>query len=118
MSEVAFDCDGTLIHSIETAWHELAAGNFPRVKQPNMDDVTALVNMPREDVVRLLQEFKAAEWTVIVHSGGGETYARQVVRRLKLEKFVDRVETKDWRKQYDICVDDQDCTLGKVNIRV
>lgn len=100
---VAFDVDGTLIHSVETAGR---AGDHD------------LEMMPREHVVRSLKQFKDAGWTVVVHSGGGDWYAEQVVKRLGLSKWVDRCEAKDTRIKYDVCIDDYDCALGVVNIVV
>lgn len=107
---VAFDCDGTLRHSVETAWVRLGRDADP-------DDVLALVDTPRDDVIELLKQFAAhPEFEVIVHSGGGDWYAQSLVDKLGLNDFVDAVRSK-WgtRGAYDIAVDDQEVKLGKVN---
>ena len=113
---VAFDCDGTLRHSVDTAIRELEEKGGPG--SWSGDDLEALVDMPRHDVVKMLKDFWAARFAVVVHSGSGAGHAQHVVDTLELNGFVDLVEAKDSRKTYDICVDDMKVTLGKVNIRV
>lgn len=75
---------------------------------------------------------------IIVWSGGGELYARQIVAAFGLQKYVDQYADKEYTKctectdpdscnhhvfattlQPDIAIDDiQACELGKINLIV
>lgn len=103
---IAFDVDGTLIdENGEPYWR-----------------ITELL--------RILSRFKNIE--IVVWSGGGKSYAESIVRKLNLEKYVKRCESKnhlgkDANGKHlfepdlkpDIAIDDiQDCELGLVNLIV
>ena len=72
---IAFDCDGTLI-TTESADNQKIV--------PNERIRTLLV---------ALASFKNVK--IIVWSGGGEMWARQVVRELGLTKYVDKIMAKN-----------------------
>ena len=87
---VAFDVDGTLIDE---------------------DDVL------RADVLDILLDHHSKGDTIVVWSGGGVTYARTWVSRLRLTKYVDAVAAKG-SLDVDVAYDDQPVKLGKENFIV
>lgn len=103
---IAFDVDGTLIDS---------EGN---------------TNWRITELLRLLSRFKNTK--IIVWSGGGQSYAEMIVRKLGLEKYVDSCADKNHRGtdndgkhifspdiKPDIAIDDiQACELGVLNLIV
>lgn len=103
---IAFDVDGTLIDS---------EGN---------------TNWRITELLRLLSRFKNTQ--IVVWSGGGQSYAEMIVRKLGLEKYVDKCADKNHVGQDsegnhvfnpelkpDIAIDDiQACTLGNLNLIV
>lgn len=115
---IAFDIDGTLRNNTVNQMADPVANEEIR---------TLLIT---------LSKFKNVE--IVVWSGGGEYYARQVVRAFGLEKYVDRYADKKLRRtgnytedglneivefhpeiKPDIAIDDiQDCQLGAVNLIV
>lgn len=113
---VAFDVDGTLIRNDS---------------QGDMDGGTPIAN---ERIRTMFIAYASMKNThMIVWSGGGELYARQVAAAIGISKYVDEYASKnlvgnkpdgsyDFRpdiEQPDIAVDDiQSCTLGKINLIV
>lgn len=110
---VAFDCDGTLIQDGALAEHDIVANERIR---------TLLI---------ILSSFKNVR--IVVWSGGGELWARQVVAALGLGRYVDRYADKNLLPgrdedgklrfnpdfQPDIAIDDiQACELGVLNLIV
>lgn len=108
---VAFDCDGTLIQNGALAEHEIVANE--RVRSL----LIALAHMKNTQIV--------------VWSGGGELWARQVGAALGIDKYVDKYASKNMMKldngtiifdpdfKPDIAIDDiQETTLGKINLIV
>lgn len=107
---IAFDIDGTLRNNTVSQ---------DRAPVANEDIRTLLI---------ILRKFKNTR--IMVWSGGGELYARQVCAALGLEYYVDYYASKylaeddemGVRKghpylQPDIVIDDiQDCVLGKINL--
>lgn len=91
---VAFDVDGTLVDG----------------------DAQSL-----EDVRSLLILLKRMDCKIVVWSGGGTDYAAMMARRIHVDRFVDEYRAK---AQYggpdlpDITFDDEDVTLGRVNVRI
>lgn len=74
---------------------------------------------PRKEIIELLKALDQPENTVVVWSGGGEEYARMVVERLGLEKYVHMTSSKINRHlKVDLAIDDQEVKLGKLNLRV
>lgn len=108
---IAFDCDGTLIQDGALAEHEIVANERIR---------TLLI---------ILARFKNTK--IVVWSGGGELWARQVGDALGLDRYVDvyasknHLGKKDGVHQFapdivpDIAIDDiQACELGVMNLIV
>lgn len=109
---IAFDVDGTL--------------------RNNQDDSKGMIANERiRNLLVILSSFKNVK--IIVWSGGGELYARQAVRELHLEHFVDGYASKNYvtvdvdkgRPVFkpdikpDIAIDDiHDCELGVINLIV
>lgn len=94
MAIIAFDCDGTL-------W--------------GMND------KPRWTIIDCLRNFyRMGGNRIVVWSGGGKDYAKQIVRLLHLEDFVDECASKTEAPviHADICFDDEIVTLARVNIKV
>lgn len=104
---IAFDVDGTLI-----------SNKGSDIPQANERIRTLLIT---------LASFKNVK--VIVWSGGGELYARQVANAIGIGKYVDAYADKnhlgkvDGKHQFDpdltpdIAIDDiQDCELGTLNL--
>lgn len=105
---IAFDVDGTLIDNTEGK---------------------PVANERIRSLLITLSSFKNTE--VIVWSGGGELYARQIVATLGLTKYVDRYGSKNYQGKVDgkhvfepdfkpdIAIDDiQACELGEINLIV
>jgi len=107
---IAFDCDGTLLNNTK-------------------QDMVA--NERVRSLLVALAGFKNTR--IIVWSGGGELYARQVARALAIDKYVDDYASKnqvastmDGKHHVfqpditpDIAIDDiQDCELGVLNLIV
>lgn len=110
---IAFDCDGTLIQDGAFAEHEIVANERVR---------SMLIALGHCKNVR-----------IVVWSGGGELWARQVGAALELDRYVWKYTTKnllperdkDGHPQFapdlkpDIAIDDiQDCNLGMINLIV
>lgn len=110
---IAFDCDGTLLNNTQ---QQMVANERIR---------TLLIT---------LSSFKNTR--IIVWSGGGELYARQVAAALGVSKYVDDYAGKNPQRtvgvtetatrhvfkpdvEPDIAIDDiQDCDLGVLNLIV
>lgn len=98
--KIAFDVDGTLYD------------NYPYFDKK-------IGEQPRTAIVEFLKELHMAGHYIIVWSGGGKEYASQRVRDLKIEKFVHQTCSKLQNDgTVDVCFDDQDVTLAKVNIKI
>lgn len=110
---VAFDCDGTLIQNGALAEDQIVANERVR---------TLLIIMAHMKNTKIL-----------VWSGGGELWARQVVAALGLQKYVDMYASKNLLPERDenghpqfnpdfkpdIAIDDiQACELGAINLIV
>lgn len=109
---IAFDCDGTLVTTMSAASGKIVANERIR---------TLLVS---------LASFKNVK--IIVWSGSGELWARQVGAALGIDKYVDLYTTKNYLgraadgthlfdpdEQPDIAIDDiQACELGTLNLIV
>lgn len=106
---IAFDVDGTLIN--------------------NKYQGEYVANENIRDLLIILSKFKNTK--IIVWSWGGEIHARQAVRLLGLEKYVDHICSKnhtgniDGKHTFDpgikpdIAIDDiQACELGIINLIV
>jgi len=95
---VAFDVDGTLIS--------------------NTEPVGYIANEDIRTLLIILSKFKNVK--ILVWSGGGEIYARQVCGSLGINKYVDKYMSKqDWNdwvyKHNVIAIDDiQDTNLGNI----
>lgn len=111
---IAFDVDGTLIETGLGKTHQ-----------------TPRVNERIRSLLVTLASFKNVQ--IIVWSGGGELYARQVAGVIGIDKYVDKYMSKNYlgqgeqsgKHQFapdiepDIAIDDiQDCDLGKLNLIV
>ena len=100
---IGFDVDGTLRNNEDGPESE-------KHVRANEDIRTLL---------RILAKFKNTH--IIVWSGGGELYARQVARELHIDHWVDQYAAKDqWGEIVpDIAIDDiQDTALAHVNLIV
>jgi phosphoserine phosphatase len=69
---------------------------------------------PNYDVIELLLWFQKHGWETIVWSGGGVEYAKHWRDKLGLESYV----VEKGSIVVDIVVDDEDCLLGDVLIKV
>ena len=112
---IAFDVDGTLIRNDSGS---------------DMDGGKPIANERIRSLLITLASFKNVQ--IIVWSGGGELYARQVASSIGIEKYVDTFMSKNLiaqdsmghhifepEIQPDIAVDDiQDCKLGILNLIV
>lgn len=110
---VAFDCDGTLIRDGAMEEHKIIANERIR---------TMLITLAHSKNVK-----------IVVWSGGGELWARQVASAIGIDKYVWKYASKNLLPERDenghpmfepefipdIAVDDiQDCELGDINIIV
>lgn len=99
--KIAFDIDGTLRNN----------KNGKKGNPQANEDIRTLL--------RILRKCKNTE--IIVWSGSGEVYARQVARELHVDHWVDRYASKTDHPyiQPDIAIDDiQDTAIGKINLIV
>lgn len=94
---IAFDVDGTLIG------------------QTFSDEDT-----PKYEVIDLLLWFQRQGHTIIVWSGGGVDYARRWAQKLGFGDVIIAEKSRDSAVLYDvdITVDDENCTLATINIKV
>lgn len=95
---IAFDVDGTL-------------------RDNTTDKVRA--NEDIRTLIRILSRFKNV--TILLWSGSGELYARQIAKECAVDWYIDRYASKlDWKEiQPDIAIDDiQDTAIGKLNLIV
>lgn len=95
MATIAFDVDGTLLH--------------------------AKTDKPRDEIIDLLKSLsQLPDTSIVVWSGGGADYAQQVCHRIGLDPWVDSYAAKngDPAEKVAISFDDQEVTLGWINIRV
>lgn len=112
---IAFDCDGTLI------------------RNDGPGDMDGGVPIANEGIRSLLITFAGFKRTkIIVWSGGGELYARQVAASIGITKYVDEYRSKNLTGKNpdgsyifepgfvpDIAIDDiQSCELGLINLIV
>jgi len=76
---------------------------------------------PRWDIIELVKTLSQYH-TVIVWSGGGKDYSEMWIRKLFLEDFVRSGHGKyddDVKGDYvDLCFDDENVDLAKINIKV
>jgi FMN phosphatase YigB (HAD superfamily) len=84
---VTFDVDDTLV-----MWDIIPELMHKAIKFNNFGYETMLI--PHEPHIKLLKQFKARGQYVIVWSQGGYQWAREVVKTLGLEDWVDEVKTK------------------------
>lgn len=112
---IAFDCDGTLINNID-------------------DDFKSKEIIANERVRSLLIAFASMKNTeIVVWSGAGELWARQVAAAIGITKYVNKYASKNHLGKDasgnhifnpdiptpDIAVDDiHACELGKINLIV
>lgn len=98
---IAFDVDGTLISSAER-----------KAGEPFI-----LANERIRTLLITLSSFKNTK--IIVWSGSGELWARQVVNEIGIAKYVDKIMAKDAELRPDIAIDDiQDTAIGNLNLIV
>lgn len=84
----------------------------------NRDD-KVIANEDIRTLIRILAKFKNTK--IMVWSGGGELYARQVAKELHVDHFVNGYASKMDHKEInpDIVIDDiQDTAIGKINLIV
>lgn len=77
-------------------------------------------NKPRWDIIEMLKTLSKYH-TVIVWSGGGKDYAEMWVRKLFLQDYVRSAHGKnddDMKDYVDVCFDDENVDLAKINIKV
>lgn len=91
MTTVAFDVDGTLIHQIG-----------------DQED------SPRYEVIQLYKILESAGCEMFIWSGGGLGYAERWAQKLGLNGTI----IIKGSLVPDIAVDDEEVTLGKVNLRI
>jgi len=96
--KIAFDIDDTLI--------------IPAVAT-NMPSDT-----PNYEIIAVYKWFQKQGHTMILWSGGGIDYAKTWGEKLGLAPFTVRVKEYDTDEDVDICFDDCDVKLAKVNIKV
>lgn len=95
---IAFDVDGTL---------------------RNNEENRIIANEDIRTLVRILDKFKNIE--IVVWSGSGELYARQIADKLHISQWVDKFASKLNHEAIkpDIAIDDiQDTAIGKLNLIV
>lgn len=87
---VYFDCDDTLV-----MWSERFA--FPGEGKIELEDPydNSLVHLfPHERHIKLLKDYKARGYTVVVWSAAGYRWTNTIVKTLGLEEYVDYCQSK------------------------
>lgn len=77
--------------------------------------------VPDYDLIQVLRWFHKNGDNVYVWSGGGVDYAKMIVRKLGLDDMVKVISKPPLYKndpKIDLVFDDEEITLGKVNIEV
>lgn len=74
------------------------------------------IDTPNYEVIAVYRWFQAQGNYMICWSGGGVDYARMWAEKLGLKPDEIRVKTKS--EDIDLCFDDCDVDLAKVNVRV
>lgn len=98
---IAFDVDGTLISNAE--------------RKPGEPFI--LANERIRTLLITLASFKNTR--IVVWSGSGELWCKQVINEIGIAKYVDKVMAKDNDLKPDIAIDDiQDTALGHINLIV
>ena len=85
----------------------------------NKDENEVIANEDIRTLTRILSKFKNTK--IIIWSGSGELYARQVAREIHIAQYVDGYASKTAHKEIkpDIAIDDQHaCVLGLINLIV
>lgn len=85
---VYFDVDETLVRWNVTQSNELVA-----FKDPHDDENTYQLK-PHKRHIKLLKDFHARGYVVVVWSAGGSKWANEVVRTLGIEQYVNLVISK------------------------
>jgi len=75
-------------------------------------------NNPIYRNINLLLDFHSRGCCVIVASGGGQSYTESIVNKLGLSDIVECFTKTNLPYMPDIWFDDQDCSIGSVNIRI
>lgn len=76
-------------------------------------------DQPREEIIAILRAMKQADHYIIVWSGGGKSYAELRCRDFKITEFVDECMDKlNNPGDVDMCFDDMEAILARVNIKV
>ena len=87
---VLFDCDQTLV-----IWHKdhtKPGKNKKLFIDPYTGDKLYLY--PHNVHVRLMRQYKGRGFAIIVHSMAGVLWAKEIIKTLKLEKYVDLCMSK------------------------
>jgi hypothetical protein len=95
---IPFDCDDTLVMWVD----KFDKSDLTEFKCPYTGE--AIFLKPHQKHISLLKKYKKRGFGVKVWSHGGAPWAREVVRVLKLEPYVDIIEAKP-----DRYVDDLHC---------
>lgn len=82
-----WDCDDTLV-----MWGDKENPNAMHFVDPH--DGTKHLLVPHKKHVKLLKDFKARGYVVVLWSGGGWQWAETVAKTLGIEDYVDFVMTK------------------------
>lgn len=101
---IAFDIDGTLRSN--------------KIEYEHGDSSNVFINERIRSLLVALSSFKNVK--IMVWSGGGELYARQVAKVIGVDPYVKYYASKDWDgAKPDIAIDDiQECDLGEINLIV
>lgn len=94
---IAFDVDDTII--------------IPSVVTRNRD-------IPNYETIAILKWFQAQGHTIVIWSGSGIDWAKTWAEKLGLDPCEIRIKAKDPANVVDLCFDDCDVELAKVNIKV
>lgn len=85
-----FDCDDTLVMWDNKYW-EPGDG---KIELTEPYDAGTVYLRPHKAHISLLKKFKARNYTIIVWSGNGAQWAKEVIKRLELESYVDVIMSK------------------------
>lgn len=100
---IAFDCDDTLVMwNADMSWTHKAQGTLEFNAVPSLEDPKWVYLKPHHGHIEILKKHKKQGYGIVVWSAGGAWWAREVVKVLQLQDYVDVTMAKPVRCYDDI----------------
>lgn len=105
--KIAFDIDGTIITLGDMIFSQKTGLRLVGEQKPNYPILNLLMDLSKLESIE-----------IYIWSAGGIEYAQRWVERLGIEEYITGIIDKSKFHEMDICFDDNDVVLAKVNILV